>query len=126
MFFSVDHALDLWAVGFLGTALVIQGATPRWFAGTTGWSFAGPWQREIAIFDLTLGIIVIVVRRSGGALGHSLVWALILMSAMLGANHLEGAVRSGGRPGNWAGVGANAIAITYALGALLWGMPGAS
>ena len=119
MFLSIDHALDLWAAGFLATALVIQGATPRWFARTTGWSFAAPWQREIAIFDLTLGVIVLAVRRSGGALAHQLVWALILMSAMLGANHLDGVVRSGGRPGNWAGVAANAVAIVYALAALL-------
>jgi hypothetical protein len=126
MFFSIDHALDLWAAGFLATAVVIQGATPRWFARTTGWSFSGPWQREIAIFDLTLGLIVLMVRRSGGALGHSLVWALILMSTMLGANHLEGVVRSGGRPGNWAGVGANAVAVVYALAALFWGARGTS
>jgi hypothetical protein len=126
VFFTVDHALDLWAAGFLATALIIQGSTPRWFAGTTGWPFAGAWQREIAIFDLTLGVIVLMVRRSGGALGHSVVWALVIMSTLLGANHLEGALRSGGRPGNWAGVGANAIAIAYALTALFSEGPSAS
>jgi hypothetical protein len=119
MLLSVNHALALWAVGFLATALFIQGATPRWFAGTTGWSFARPWQREIAIFDFTLGVIVLAVRGQGESLERQVLWALIAMSSLLGANHLQGVVQCGGRPGNLAGVGANAVAIIYGLAALL-------
>jgi hypothetical protein len=40
------------------------------------------------------------------------------MSTLLGANHLDGALTSGRRPGNWAGVIANAAAVTYAVSAL--------
>src|SRR5438105_3092034 len=77
--FTREHALDLWIVGFWGTAFVIQGPLQRWFAGTTSWPFAGGWQREIAVFDFTLGLLLLLQRRSMGIIGATVLVPLVIM-----------------------------------------------
>jgi hypothetical protein len=111
--FTAEHAIDLWIAGFWGTAFVIQGPLQKRFAETTSWAFVGGWQREIAIFDFTFGLLLFLHRRSGRPTEETILFPLALMSLLLGANHLASALRSG-RGGHWVGAAANALAIAFA------------
>jgi hypothetical protein len=112
--FTLQHTLDLWIAGLVTTAFVIQGALQPWFASSTSWAFVGGWQREIAVFDLCLALILWGARGSDAIIEAVVLTPFLLMFALLGANHLVALLRAPDRPGHWAGVGANAIAIAFA------------
>lgn len=111
--FTLQHALDLWIAGLLATAFVIQGARQRWFASTTRWAFVAGWQREIAVFDLCLALILWRARGSDQIIETVVLAPFLLMFTLLGANHFAALVRAPDKPGHWAGVAANAIAIGF-------------
>ncbi len=114
--FTLEHTFELWIAGLVVTAIVIQGARPRWFASTTGWAHVGGWQREIACFDLALAWILFDLH--GTDCAALVLWPFLLLWTLLGTNHLFGLIRAPGKRGHWAGVAANGIAIGFAAVAI--------
>lgn len=113
--FNLQHTFDLWIAGLLVTALLIQGAKPRWFASTTSWAFVAGWQREIACFDLTLAWLLLELRGVDAAIGALIVRPFVVLWLLLGANHFVALVHAPRKPGHWAGVLANASAVSFPL-----------
>jgi hypothetical protein len=111
--FTLQHTLDLWIAGLVTTAFVIQGALQPWFASSTSWAFTGGWQREIAVFDLCLALILWGARGSDAIIEAVVLAPFLLMFALLGTNHFVALVRAPNKPGHWAGVAANVIAIGF-------------
>jgi|SRR5580704_9030120 hypothetical protein len=114
--FTLEHTFDLWIAGLLVTAIVIQGARPRWFASTTGWAYVGGWQREIACFDLALAWILFDLRGQDAA--ALVLWPFLVLWTLLGNNHLFALLRAPEKPGHWAGAAANGVAIGFAAVAI--------
>lgn len=112
-----EIAVGGWAVAFWITALSIQAPYwgQRWFAGLTAWPYNPGWQWEIACFDLALGLLMVLIIRSG--LSQRALPILLVLGTLLGVNHLRAAL-SEGRPGNWIGAVANALGLLLVLAAL--------
>lgn len=112
-----DVFLSLWGAGAAFSA-VAHLAAGRWMAAGTVWGHAQGWQSEIAFFDLCwFGIAVYGVAAGAYEFKKVIAFALTLLSALLGANHLAGLVRSSGLHLHVAGTLANAAAV--AVGARL-------
>ena len=117
---SSRAAVNLWAAGFAGSAL-IQGLFPRAFARQTGWGHNGGWQREIAIWNLGTLTAIVALRQGGTDVDRGLVAGFSVLSALFGANHLAEALKDPRNLGNWAGAGANAIGLASGVAALTKG-----
>lgn len=109
--------MNLWALGFAGSALV-QGLFAREFAARTEWRHNGGWQREIAIWNLGTLVTIAGLRRDPADVDGSLLAGFAVLSTLFGVNHLQAALRSPDSLGNWAGLAANAIGLGTGLAAL--------
>src|SRR5687768_4518673 len=95
-------AVNLWAAGFAGAAL-IQGLLPRAFARRTAWGHNPGWQREIAIWNIGTLTAFAALRRNPDDVDSGLIAGYSVLSTLFGANHLVAALRSPQSVGNWAG-----------------------
>jgi hypothetical protein len=110
-------AVDLWAAGFTGAALV-QGLFPRAFARRTLWGYNGGWQREIAIWNVGTLTAWAALPRGRADVDRALIAGYSVLSTLFGANHLVAALRSPRSVGNWAGAAANAVGLGAGIATL--------
>jgi KinB signaling pathway activation protein len=78
------------AVGWLlvGSA-VGQIFLPEVVAGGSAWGLAAGWQREIGFFDIAMAVVAFSAYRSGDLkFQRSVALALIVLTALVGTNHL--------------------------------------
>src|SRR5215831_19117203 len=67
-----------------------QAFAPRATAGASVWGFAPGWQREIAIFDLAFALMSFLASRVNDlSFRRGVVRALIVLTALVGTNHLS-------------------------------------
>lgn len=67
-----------------------QAFAPRITAGASVWGFAPGWQREIAIFDLAFALLAFLASRvSDLAFRRGVVSALVVLTTLVGTNHLS-------------------------------------
>ncbi len=95
---------------------------PRQLGARTPWGTAPGWQREIAIWDLTMYIVIVQTLRSADAVAaRLLVTALVVLNLLVAANHFAAVVQGSG-----ASLNAIAGAINIGSGTLglvaLWRM----
>lgn len=109
---------------FVSSAL-IQGIGPRWFARGTTWGYNQGWQREIAIWNLGMLVLIAALRRENVDPDRSLIAGFAVLSALFGANHLDAALKSPRSWGNWLGATANGGGLATGLAALTDRRPGA-
>jgi hypothetical protein len=110
-------AVNLWTAGF-ATAAAIQGLFPAAFARATKWGYNEGWQREIAIWNLGTLTTIAALRREADEVDRSLIAGFAVLSALFGANHLAGALRSPRSLGNWAGAISNGVGLGVGLVAI--------
>jgi uncharacterized membrane protein HdeD (DUF308 family) len=110
-------AVNLWAAGFLGSA-VIQGLFARRFAEGSRWGLNDGWQREIAIWNIGTLTTIAALRREGIDADRSLIAGFAVLSTLFGANHLAAAMRSPRSWSNWIGAASNAAGLAAGLAAL--------
>ncbi len=107
-------AVNQWAIGFIGSA-VIQGLFPRALARRSRWDYNGGWQREIAIWNVGMLTTIASLRRRGADVDKGLMTGFMLLSALFGANHLAAAAQAPRCAGNWIGAVANAVGVGTGL-----------
>ena len=62
---------------------------PEFVAGGCAWRLAAGWQREIGFFDIAMAVVAFSAFRSGDLkFQRSVVLALIVLTALVGTNHL--------------------------------------
>jgi KinB signaling pathway activation protein len=62
---------------------------PREVAAGSVWGFAPGWQREIGIFDLALGLIVLRALKAGEPrFRRNVALAIVVLTTLIGTNHL--------------------------------------
>jgi len=67
-----------------------SGFRSRATAGASVWGFAPGWQREIAIFDLAFALLAFLASRDSGlGFRRGVVWALVVLTTLIGTNHLS-------------------------------------
>lgn len=73
----------------LGIAFVEQAFLPRFVSRHTAWGLAPGWQREIAVWNIALSVVI------GGVLWSKdqtaqrvVVYGVVVLAALLGTNHL--------------------------------------
>ena len=80
-------------LGGLGIAFVEQLLLPRFVARNTSWGLAPGWQREIAFWNIGLGAVIVGALRMGNPNCTSVVvGALVVLTSLLGLNHLLAAL----------------------------------
>ncbi len=62
---------------------------PEAIAGGSAWGLAAGWQREIGFFDIGMAVVAFSALRSSDLKFHrSVALALIILTALIGTNHL--------------------------------------
>lgn len=102
-----------WIAGFAGAA-ALQCGFPRFIAARSGWGYAHGWQREIAIWNVGMITVILLVRRPDTDIDRSLLSAFLVLSSLLGQNHLS-ALRSSRGLTHWLGAAANTAGAYIAL-----------
>jgi hypothetical protein len=71
-------------------SFLAQAFAPRATAAASVWGFAPGWQREIAIFDLSFALLAFLANQSDDLRARrNVVWALIVLTVLVGTNHLS-------------------------------------
>lgn len=104
----------------LPIAVIVQAFLPRFVANATNWGRAPGWQREIAIWNVAMFVIILGALSSRDAPGTRVVAeALVVLTALLGINHLA-ALRQGRLAwGHWLAGTANCVAAVGGV-IVLW------
>jgi KinB signaling pathway activation protein len=99
-------AFWVFAISSLGQLLA-----QRETAATSVWGFAPGWQREIGFFDLTFALLAFSATRTDDlAFQRQLVLAIVILTVLVGTNHLFTVLS--GRTGALHGV---FLGVNYAL-----------
>jgi len=70
---------------------------PRQLGARTPWGTAPGWQREIAIWDLTMYILIVRTLRNADAVAaRLLVTALVVLNLLVAANHFAAVMQGSG------------------------------
>jgi hypothetical protein len=109
-----DLLVDLWLLGFV-TATGLQILIPGVLASRTSWGFAPGWQREIALWNIAIIVLILVLRSSLPSADVTILPVLALLSLMLGTNHLIAGIKAPGKTGHWAGVAGNFLGVILYL-----------
>jgi hypothetical protein len=77
------------AAWLLVGSAVGQILSPEAIAAGSAWSSAAGWQREIGFFDIGMAVVAFsAIRSSDLEFRRSVVLALIILTALIGTNHL--------------------------------------
>jgi hypothetical protein len=96
-----------------------QAFAPRATAGASVWGFAPGWQREIAIFDLAFALTAFLANRDSDlGFQRGVIWALVVLTALVGTNHLSAVVSGQSALLHDAFVGVNYAIAAFGLLAL--------
>jgi KinB signaling pathway activation protein len=111
---SARLLIDLWLLGLL-TAVALQTLWPRQLSAGTSWGFAPGWQREIALWNIALAVLILALRLTQARADAVILPVLALLSLMLGTNHLVAAIKAPDKLGHWAGVAGNFLGVILYL-----------
>jgi hypothetical protein len=96
-----------------------QAFAPRATAGASVWGFAPGWQREIAIFDVAFAQMAFLASRDRDlSFRRGVVWALVVLTALVGTNHLSTVVSGQSALLHYTFVGVNFAIAAFGLLAL--------
>jgi hypothetical protein len=102
--------VNLWLCGF-AVAFVLQFFLQQALSSRTIWGHAPGWQREIALWNISLIAAIFLIRRGSDSADKIILPALAVLSFLLGTNHFIAALSSYKKLGHWAGAFGNYLGV---------------
>jgi KinB signaling pathway activation protein len=107
-------------VGLFALCFVAQALFPRETAALSVWGFAIGWQREIGFFDLAFAVLAFsAVRSDNPRLQGSVTLAIVILTMLVGTNHLLTILSSRTSYLHEIFVGVNYAAVAFGFAAIL-------
>lgn len=96
-----------------------QAFVPRWIGRHTAWGFAPGWQREIALWNVGMVIVIAnAIWSADPADIRAVATAMVILNSLLGTNHLVAVRLHRAARLHWMGAAVNYIGVAIGVAAL--------